>query len=113
MKTETSQFLKASRKKAKVTQLQIAAHLGLENPQFVSLMENGHSKMPIKLINKYCEVLRIDPKQLKKVLINDYERGLNDIIENANSKGTRSSGPITLDSKAKSVAAGRSYRARF
>jgi transcriptional regulator with XRE-family HTH domain len=109
----TAAFLKNARKAAKVTQSEIAAHLGLENPQFVSLMENGHSKMPIKLINKYCEVLRIDSAQLKKVLISDYERGLDAIIRSKGTESVRSNKTVTGPTKGKSAVIRRPHKPRF
>ena len=113
MKTETSEFLKTARKAAKVTQTQIAEHLGLKNSQFISLMENGHSRLPSKLINKYCEVLNVDVNNLIIVLMSDYERRLNASIRSKNIKPTRSSEVNVNKTKGKTTTIQRPYRARF
>lgn len=76
MKTNIGQYLKTMRVKNKKSQLEVSKYLGYENPQFISLIENGHSKLPLGIMKKYCDFLSIDSKQIKQVLISDYERGL-------------------------------------
>lgn len=65
-------LIKQTREKRKMTQKELSDALCYDNPQFVSLLENGHSKLPLYMSKTFCEVLKIKPQVMKKALINEY-----------------------------------------
>jgi transcriptional regulator with XRE-family HTH domain len=66
--------IKAYREKANMTQKTLAEFLGYENPQFVSLIENGHSKVPLNVIGKVIDALKIPEKKVIDVLLSAYQK---------------------------------------
>lgn len=68
----TAELIKTYREKRKLTQKQLSEMLCYDNAQFVSLLENGHSKLPLYMSKTFCEVLNINPKMMKKALVNEY-----------------------------------------
>lgn len=69
---KTANLIKDHREKNKLTQKQLSEMLCYGNPQFVSLLENGHNKLPLYSAKTFCEVLKIKPQAMKKALIKDY-----------------------------------------
>lgn len=70
------ELIKHHRNKLGMTQLQLAEELNYKIPQFVSLMENEHSKMPLSIAAKVCNTLNIPTYKMKLALINEYEQEL-------------------------------------
>jgi transcriptional regulator with XRE-family HTH domain len=73
---KTSNLIKEYREKRNMTQKQLSEALCYDNPQFVSLLENGHSKLPPYMMKSFCEALRIKPEVMKKALVSDYSERL-------------------------------------
>ena len=69
-------LIKDYREKRKMTQKELSDALNYENPQFVSLLENGHSKLPAYSAAAYCTVLGIKPAVMKKAYLNEYSERL-------------------------------------
>ena len=67
-------LIKSYREKANMTQKTLSELLGYENPQFVSLIENGHSKVPLNVLGKVIEALKIPEKKIVDVLLAAYQR---------------------------------------
>jgi transcriptional regulator with XRE-family HTH domain len=80
MKTNVGYLIKSARKFEGVTQAALAKTLKVE-PQFVSLIENGHSKLPPKMILKVSKRLRLPKVELLNAYFEDFRketlRGLN------------------------------------
>lgn len=68
------QLIKKHREKLGMTQLELARKLGYEIPQFCSLMENGHSKVPVDICKKIIRILKIDRDILKISMLNEYSK---------------------------------------
>ena len=90
MKNKTGQFLKTARKNQNKTQLDVSKACGYPNPQFTSPIDNGHSKLPLSIIEKYCTFLTTDIKEIKRKLITDYESEINANIKSKNSRYIKS-----------------------
>ncbi len=73
------ELIKKYREKRKMTQRQLADSLSYPNPQFVSLVENKHSKLPEYSASAYCTVLKINPAVMKKSLVNEYVKYLESV----------------------------------
>lgn len=67
-------LIKAYREKAGMTQKTLSEMLGYENPQFVSLIENGHSKAPLNVLGRVIEALKIPEKKIVDVLLAAYQK---------------------------------------
>lgn len=68
---EIGQLIRDRREELNMTQLDLANHLGYGSTQFVSLFERGLSKVPLKVLGKVAVVLKMNQKQLKKILIDN------------------------------------------
>lgn len=69
---DLGQYIKHKREENGLTQLALAKKLGFEIPQFVSLMENGHSKIPLNVLKKLIPILGLDKKKVVKILVTYY-----------------------------------------
>lgn len=68
---KTGQLIKQYRLNQGLTQLQLAEKLGYEIPQFISLVENGHSKFPVFKSRALCKALRLTEAE-KRILANSF-----------------------------------------
>ena len=66
-------LIKEYRLKASMTQLDLATKLNYSIPQFISLMENGHSKIPLNVLGKIIPILNIPEKKALDLLVEIYK----------------------------------------
>lgn len=69
------QFIKIQRTAIGMTQLELAKKLDYEIPQFISLMENGHSKVPIDKCSKIAKALKMSnsvTREFAESLVKEY-----------------------------------------
>lgn len=71
---EIGEIIKSYRAKAGMTQLELAFKLGYKIPQFISLIENGHSKVPLNIIAELVAILRIPEELVISSLVAAYEK---------------------------------------
>jgi transcriptional regulator with XRE-family HTH domain len=74
MSMEIGEIIKSYRSKANMTQLELAYKLGYKIPQFISLIENGHSKVPLSIIAELVVILRIPEETILNALMTAYEK---------------------------------------
>ncbi len=87
METENiGSLIKAYREKASMTQKTLSELLGYENPQFVSLIENGHSKVPLNVLGRVIDALKIPEKKVIDVLLFAYQNEILAEIEQSSKK---------------------------
>lgn len=79
-------LIKSYREKANMTQKTLSELLGYENPQFVSLIENGHSKVPLNVLSKVIDALKIPEKKVVDVLVAAYHKEILAEIELSSKK---------------------------
>ena len=65
----------------KYSQSQLSKKLGYKNGQFISNVERGLCGIPLKGIKSLVQILEIDPSELKQVMIRDYEKTLDNFLE--------------------------------
>lgn len=65
-------LIKEYRMKAGMTQIELANNLNYAIPQFISLMENGHSKIPLNILGKIIVILNIPEKKAIDLLVENY-----------------------------------------
>jgi transcriptional regulator with XRE-family HTH domain len=63
------QFLKESRKRAGLSQVELATKLGYETPQFISDWEREVYSPPMKKLFLICELLAIKPEKFFAMLL--------------------------------------------
>ncbi len=80
------ELVKEYRLRLNMTQLDLANRLDYDSVQFISLIERGMSKIPIKVIGKLVIILGIPEKKIIKYIINTFE---ND-VQNQISEGKKS-----------------------
>jgi transcriptional regulator with XRE-family HTH domain len=68
------QVIKEFRSKANFTQKDLAEKLGYNIPQFISLMENGHSKIPLNVLGELITLLKIPEKMVMDLLLETYRK---------------------------------------
>ena len=68
------------------SQSELSHILGYKNGQFISNVERGLCSVPLKSLPKICEVLEIDRDELKKVLLDDYEKTLEEHLNAGDKK---------------------------
>lgn len=87
--TQVAELIKSQRAKLGLTQQQLAAALGYDNPQFISLIERGESKLPSDIFPKVLSVLAIPEARLKKALVKDYEAEIESSLMKLRSKSSK------------------------
>jgi transcriptional regulator with XRE-family HTH domain len=74
------------RTKSGMTQLDLAAKLGYESTQFVSLFERGVSKIPFETLGQLIVILGIPEKKILKALVEAYESDISARIQSGKVK---------------------------
>ncbi len=67
----TGAYIKNKREKLKMSQGDLAKALGYKTSQFISNLERGLSLPPKENIDKLCEVLKLNKKELVKKIMQD------------------------------------------
>jgi transcriptional regulator with XRE-family HTH domain len=73
-KLSLGELIKEYRIKAGFTQMELAEKLNYSIPQFISLMENGHSKIPLNVLGEIISILHIPEKKALDLLMESYEK---------------------------------------
>ncbi|MFN7825625.1 MAG: helix-turn-helix domain-containing protein [Pseudobdellovibrionaceae bacterium] len=66
------ELIREYRLKANMSQKEIADKLGYTQPVFVSLIENGASKVPLQSLGELINILGIPEKKITKILVESY-----------------------------------------
>ncbi len=69
-------FLKGKREQKGLTQAQVAAKLGYGSPQFISNIERGISRVPIKSLKSFIMVYELDANEVVDVLLEEQKAQL-------------------------------------
>jgi transcriptional regulator with XRE-family HTH domain len=71
MAKKLGDFIKNSREKAGLSQVDIADALGLSSAQYISNIERGVSPLAKKLIVKLAKTLKVDPEKIVDVILSE------------------------------------------
>lgn len=77
--SKTAELIKTIRKEHDLSQQDLAEIITGRSDatmQFVSLIENGRSKLPIAAVRKICKKLKIDPWIFVQALSDDYKEAV-------------------------------------
>lgn len=83
------QLIKEYRLRSGFTQAELATKLGYSIPQFISLMENGHSKIPLEVMGELISILSIPEKKVFEILVASYKKEAKQQIDLGKIKGSR------------------------
>lgn len=72
-RVELGKILKSYRIQEGMTQSELANKLKFSVPQFVSLMENGRAKVPLKVLGELIVILKIPQAEVMEKLVEIYE----------------------------------------
>ena len=73
-------WLKKHRADAGLSQVELAATLGLKYYTFISQVENGFSRVPTDMMEAWATALRLDPADFARHLLIHYEPELNRLL---------------------------------
>ncbi len=78
------ELIKEFRRTKGMTQKELSDLLGYENPQFISLIENGHSKVPLSSLGQIIRALEIPERLALSSMVSAYEKDVIAHIRKAN-----------------------------
>ncbi len=64
------------------SQSELSHLLGYKNGQFISNVERALCNIPLKMLNRVCEILDIDHNELRDAILKDHEVTLNNYLKN-------------------------------
>ena len=76
LRKEAGRWLQAMRKKAGLSQVDLANQLGLKYYTFVSQVENGFGRVPSESMEAWAVALGLPPKEFACRLLSFYDPGL-------------------------------------
>lgn len=80
LRKEAGNWLKARRTEAGLSQVDLAARLGLKYYTFISQVENGFSRVPTETMEAWSLALKLDPADFAKHLLVYYEPELHRLL---------------------------------
>ncbi len=80
LRKEAGNWLKARRTQAGLSQVDLAARLGLKYYTFVSQVENGFSRVPTETMEAWALALKLEPADFAKHLLVYYEPELHRLL---------------------------------
>ncbi len=80
LRKEAGNWLKARRTEAGLSQVDLAARLGLKYYTFISQVENGFSRVPTETMEAWALALQLDPADFAKHLLVYYEPELHRLL---------------------------------
>lgn len=88
-------LIKTAREKTPWSQNELSYLMGYKNGQFISNIERGLCSLPLKILMKVSEHIKVPPEDIRAALIQDYTDQINNIIakEEASYAEATSPGP--------------------
>lgn len=68
------------------SQSELSSLLGYKNGQFISNVERALCNVPLKMLGRVSEVLDINPEDLKRAIMSDLDRTLEDYFKQSTKK---------------------------
>ena len=80
LRKDAGRWLKAQRKDAGLSQVQLAQRLGLKYYTFISQVENGFGRVPVSLMEQWALALNQDPTAFARQLVSFYDPELSRLL---------------------------------
>ncbi|MCB0394586.1 MAG: helix-turn-helix transcriptional regulator [Bdellovibrionales bacterium] len=72
MKQPLGTYLKNKRENAGLSQKDVADHLGLSSPQYISNFERGVCGPSLETVKELCSIYKINKREIVDIMIEDY-----------------------------------------
>lgn len=73
LRKQAGDWLKGLRVRAGLSQIELAARLGLKYYTFVSQVENGFGRVPTESMEAWAQALGVEPAEFAQVLLSFYD----------------------------------------
>jgi transcriptional regulator with XRE-family HTH domain len=73
LRKEAGTWLKDMRRRAGLSQIELAARLGFKYYTFISQVENGFGRVPTESMERWAEALGIEPSEFARQLLSYYD----------------------------------------
>jgi transcriptional regulator with XRE-family HTH domain len=73
LRKEAGSWLKDMRRRAGLSQIELAALLGFKYYTFISQVENGFGRVPTESMERWAEALGIEPSEFARRLLSYYD----------------------------------------
>lgn len=80
LRKEAGRWLQALRKKAGLSQIDLAQKLGLKYYTFISQIENGFGRVPSESMEAWARALGVEPSTFARELLSYYDRELHKLL---------------------------------
>ncbi len=80
LRKQAGDWLKEMRRRAGLSQVDLAARLGLKYYTFVSQVENGFGRVPTNAMTSWAEALGIEPREFARRLLAYYDPDLHRLL---------------------------------
>ncbi|MCX7085552.1 MAG: helix-turn-helix transcriptional regulator [Methylococcales bacterium] len=70
--SKTAEYIRKQIDKSSLKQKQISEALGFKTPNLITMIKQGSIKIPLYLIPKLAEVLKVDPAKLLSMALKEY-----------------------------------------
>ncbi len=71
-KSKTAEYVRTHIDKSSMSQKQISEVLGFKTPNLITMIKQGSIKIPVYLIPKLAETLKVDPAKLLAMALKEY-----------------------------------------
>jgi len=71
--SKTAKLLTVAINDSELSQANIADKLGYARPNMVTMIKQGHSRLPFDKLEKMAELVNLDPKHLLETALEEYE----------------------------------------
>jgi len=80
LRKEAGEWLKGLRKKAGLSQIDLAEQLGLKYYTFISQVENGFGRVPSESMEAWAQALGVSPSVFARQLLSYYDPDLHRLL---------------------------------
>jgi len=79
--SKVAQFIAAQIELSELSQREIAEICGFPNPNVITMIKQGHSKLPIDRVANMAKALHVDPIRLLKIVLSEYQPGMLEVVD--------------------------------
>lgn len=80
LRKEAGEWLKARRQAATLSQMDLATGLGLKYYTFVSQVENGYGRVPSETMERWAQLVGVEPAVFARTLLAYYDPALHRVL---------------------------------
>jgi len=85
-------MIRECREKKGLTQLELSLKLGYQAPQFVSIVERGLARTPLRTLGELVVILGLSEKKVIQILLEDYREEMHRELESGKRRAYQQGG---------------------